>query len=428
MMKKVLVIGYFWPYIGGSKRVIGLAKFLSKFGWQPIILTGPLQQKPDSEFMIIETDYRCFLGSWVRLFGFNQKMNIGDQLKAEFEKTSRGIKFFLKFFYNFVKEIIAYPSENKGWKPFALKAVSEFLQKDSIDAIISIWPITSHIIAYELKKIYRTPWIADFPDLWSQNSAYPYGPLRRMFDRRLEKKILKSANALITSSWPLAERLKSLHKGKSISAIMLGFDPDMVNEPPSNLTTKFTITYTGIFYPKKRHPSTFLAALSDLISDGIIDPNEIEVRFYGPKKDWVEREIEKNKLSTVVKQYGIITVDKCFEKQRESQILLQLNWDDPKEKGVFSGKLLDYLAAKRPILAAGGSGNDEVVKKILLKTGTGVYGSGIKDVKSFLHKFYLEYIQKKKIDYKGNWEEVKKYSNQEMARKFADILNQITEK
>ena len=36
-MKKVLIVGHFWPYRQGSGRVLGLAKHLMEFGWQPKI-------------------------------------------------------------------------------------------------------------------------------------------------------------------------------------------------------------------------------------------------------------------------------------------------------------------------------------------------------------------------------------------------------
>ena len=427
-MKKVLIIGYFWPYIGGSKRVIGLAKSLPEFGWQPIILTGPLQQKPDSEFRVIETDFRGFLGSWVRLFGFSHEEDIGDQVRARVKERSPKTKSFLRFSYNFVREIIAYPDEYKGWEPFALRAASELLEREKVDALISIYPYTSHVIANELKKRYEIPWIADLADLWSLNSAYGYGPLRRLFDKRLERKTLLSADVLTTSSWPLAERLSRLHRGKSVSTIHLGFEPDMVNIPLVSLTTKFTVTYTGIFYRKKREPSKFFAALSSLISDGIVNLDEVEVRIYGRQDDWVEREIKKYRLSSVVRQYAMIPKEQCFEKQKESQLLLQLNWEDKREKGVFSGKMLDYLAAQRPILAAGGSGYDEVVKEILFKTTAGVYCPQIEDIKNALAKFYREYKQVGRVTYNGDWAEIEKYSNREMAKKFADILNQLTER
>ena len=41
MSKKVLIITYYWPPSGGPgvQRVLNFAKYLPKFGWEPIILT-----------------------------------------------------------------------------------------------------------------------------------------------------------------------------------------------------------------------------------------------------------------------------------------------------------------------------------------------------------------------------------------------------
>ena len=41
MLKKVLVISYYWPPSGGPgvQRVLKFCKYLHKFGWEPIVLT-----------------------------------------------------------------------------------------------------------------------------------------------------------------------------------------------------------------------------------------------------------------------------------------------------------------------------------------------------------------------------------------------------
>jgi len=207
----------------------------------------------------------------------------------------------------------------------------------------------------------------------------------------------------------------------------LGFDLDILNFPSLPLTKKFTITYTGVFYPKKRDPLKFIIALSELISEHKIDTKNIEVRFYSPKNEKVNQDIQKYNLNKIIKLKGLIPFNKCLKKQRESQILLQLNWEDKNDKGVFSGKLFDYLAATRPIIAAGGHGSDEVVKDILEKSKAGTYCPTIKDIKKFLLENYLEYKNNKKIVYKGNLTEVKKYSNQKLIKNFVDILNNISE-
>ena len=424
-MRKVLIIAYFWPYRGGSGRVIGLAKYLPEFGWQPTILTAPLDKKPDPQFRVIETPYRdvLFLGLWKRLFGCSQKEGIKGHLKKRLGLTSK--KSFVDSFVNIGGAIFCYPDRDKGWKNFAVKAGNELLQNEDIDAMISIWPVTSHIIAKKLKAMYKIPWIADLPDPWSQNHNYSYGPLRKMVDKRLELKTLLSADALTTVTQPWAENLRTLHKRKSVSAITHGFDPDTLNTPPADLTVKFTITYTGAIYTGKQDPSKLFAALRDLISDGTMDPNDVEVRFYGPEIGWLLSEIEEYELSAIVRYYGIVPRKISFEKQRESQLLLLLNWDDQWEMGVCPRKIYEYLAAQRPILATGGFGND-VVERLLNETKAGMYAPAVEDIKEILRELYSEYKHKGKISYNGNIEKINKYSHREMARKFAEILDSLT--
>lgn len=421
-MKQVLIIGFFYPYREGSGRVIGLAKYLPEFGWQPIILTAPLYGKPDPQFRVIETAYRKVLDFWKRLFRFNPRESIRKQVKRRIGVTSK--KSFVDFFLTRYGEIINYPDAHRNWKPFAIKTGGELLQNEHIDAMISIWPVTSHLVAKDLKARYKTPWIADFPDPWSQNHNYQYGRLRRLIDRRLELKTLLPADALVTVSQPWAENLRMLHKRKSVHAINHGYDPDILNTPPANLTAKFTITYTGSIYQGKQDTSKLFAALQDLISDRTMNPNEVEVRFYGPKEGWLAREIEGYGLSAIAKQYGVVSKQIALEKQRASQLLLLLNWEGEEGKGCYPLKTFDYLAAKRPIIATGGLGND-VIRELLNETRAGMYGSTVEEIKRILRKLYLEYKLKGETTYEGETAKINKYSHREMAKKFAEVFSSL---
>jgi len=422
--RKVLIIGHFWPYRNGSVRVIGLAKFLLRFGWEPIILTGPLQRKPEIKVRYIETEYLGFLGSWARFFGFNTKTDIGEQAKKKVGQRPSFVKLLLKFIFQGIKEILAYPDEDKYWRQYALRASQYLIEKEKIDAIISIWPVTSHFVAKELKEKYKIPWIADFPDLWSQNHNYSYSFIRRFFDKRLEIKTLKSTDYITTVSSFCAQKLKKLHKKEKICAITHGFDPELVNDPPARLNNKFTITYTGQIYTGKQDPLRFLMALRDLLSEKIIKREDVQVRFYGPKRDWLEKKIKKFKLTDIVKQYGIIDRVEVVKKQRESQLLLLFLWEDPKELAGFPSKIFEYLAARRSVLATGGFPENETVQ-LIKKTKAGVYAQKVKDIKEVLKKLYFEYKQKGRLDYRGDLKEINKYSQVEMAKNFANILNQI---
>lgn len=422
-MKTVLVIGFLHPFMrsGGSFRLLPLSKHLPEFGWEPVVLTPALLEKPVLPFRIVETPYRDTLGFWKKLFGFNLDNDIKRQIKERFGTSSKNS--LVDFMLTCGGEIINYPDSHKGWKPFAIKAGNELLQHEKIDAIISCHPLISHIIASRLKAKHRIPWVADFPDLWSQNHNYSYGPIRRMIDRRLEIRTLTQADALVTVSQPWAEQLSTLHKGKPVYTITHGFDTEEVNNPPAKLTAKFTITYTGSIYTEQQDPSKLFAALKDLISDGTIDPDGIEVRFYGHQHKWLDKEIEQYGLSDITRQYGNISRQVVLERQAESQLLLILKWEDPQQRGWHSGKIFEYLAARRPILATGGS--DDVIKDILDETRAGIYAFTIEDIKGILKELYREYRLKGGIAYHGIESKLSKYSHREMTRRFTEILARL---
>ena len=313
-MKKVLIIGYI-SQPGGSIRLAPLAKRLPEFGWQPVVLTAPLYEKTDPQLRIIETSYRDALGFWKKLVRFNPDEILKEQMKERLG-VSYNKKTVIDHMINFLLGIVTYPDYERGWKPFAIEAGNELLQNESIDAMISCRPITSYIVASKLKEQYDIPWIIDYTDPWSQNTGYEYGPLRALFDRRLELKTAARANALVTVSEPWAEKLRALHKRKPVYLITHGFDPDEVNKPPTKLTAKFTISYTGTIYTGNQDPAKLFSALRDLISEGAVDPSEIEVRFYGRKVAWLDGEIQRYGLSGLVNHYGIVTKEVVLEKQR----------------------------------------------------------------------------------------------------------------
>ena len=204
-LKKVLIIAYYWGIC-----IPGLTKYLPEFGWQPIILTPVLSVKPKPAVRVVETSYRDALGFWKRLLKLNPNEDIRRQTKKRLGVTSK--KSLVDFILTGGGAIVNYPDSERGWIPFAVRAGDELLQKEDIDAIISSSPpVTSHLIANKLKGKFGIPWIADFPDLWSQNHNYGYGRLRRILDRNLERRTLSKTDALVTISEPWAEKLRTLH-------------------------------------------------------------------------------------------------------------------------------------------------------------------------------------------------------------------------
>jgi glycosyltransferase involved in cell wall biosynthesis len=418
-LKNVLIITYSFPpnpAIGGV-RPFGLAKYLSLYGWNPIILTPALQGEPDPEICIIQTPYDDAVERWKSRFGLNPKKSVNTQLQ---------ILDLLTFIPN---EIITYPDERVGWYDYAVSAGERILKTHHIDAILSSSrPETCHLIAKTLAVKYNIPWVADFRDLWSQNHYSLNSRLKKFFIKNLEIRTLKHASAITTVSGPLEEKLAALHKNKQIFTIKNGFDPELVNPENNRVDQAFSIVYTGDLYEGKRDPTPLFAVIHELCEKGFIQREDIRIHFFGyPKfesENWLQEEILKHHLKDLVILHGKVSHDAAISEQRKAQILLLLMWDNPDERGVYTGKLFEYLAARRPILSFGFS-EGGVVKELLDQTHTGVHAGNYDELKEVIFRSYQEFKTKGSVQYLGINAEVMKYSQKEMARNFGRLLDSI---
>jgi hypothetical protein len=424
-VKKVLIIANLFY---ASPRIPGLVKYLPEFGWEAIVVTVPVGENSEARFgppNDFKQKYRV-----IETEGYQQKEDIGQRAMERFNFSARSpyrhVMPLFRIAYRFYSEVLHYPDKEKRWRSPAVNGAEAFLEREKVDAVISSSsPVTCHIIARELKNKHKIRWAADLRDLWTQNHNYQYSILRKMIERRLELGTLESADALVTTSRLWAEQLKNLHKREDVYAITNGFDPERLNVNETALTSKFTITYTGQIYPGKQNPSKLLIALRELIDDGTMKANDVEVRFFGPEHKALTKAIERYRLLGIVKQYGVVTRQVAFEKQKESDLLLLLNWDDPYEKGVYPLKVFEYLASLRPILSTGGFG-DDAIETLLKETRAGVYCKTVEDIKSALKTWYSEYKDSGKVTYGGDIREITKHSYRGMARRFAEILEGLT--
>lgn len=423
-MRNVLLISFFFNQTSSiaAVRLKGLAKYLPEFGWNPVVLTVRTSPIPGNKKNIFETPYEDTFIVWKKRLGFPLDKTWKEHYNYPLHKEKNTV------LGNLVKlwfEIFTYPDPTIDWSVSAIKKGNELLKENSFEAIISsISPVTSHIIARELVKRKKIPWIADFRDLWTQNHDYEFSRVRFFFEQRLERNTVSSANALITTSHPLSEKLKELHKNKKVYTITNGYDPEQIN-PGIPLSKKFSITYTGKIYKGRQDPEPLFRVLKVLIDEKKVDPSTIEIHFFGYHEGWLTSDIKKYHLEPVVQVHGQISREESIQKQRESQVLLLLTWNDPNEQGIYTGKIFEYLAARRPILALGLHGS--VISDLLNQTQAGVTVSSDSEIKDQLLKLYQEYKENGFVTFSGVFLEIEKYSHREMARKFAKVLEDICE-
>jgi glycosyltransferase involved in cell wall biosynthesis len=421
--KRLLLVAYYFPpqQSSASVRLGGLARYLPEFGWEPVVLTPGLPTPPDPRFCVIQTPYPGDVSARIkRRLGLDPVKPL--RRKAADPLASGGGGRLSGRLVRVAQSVAAYPDEERAWRSAAVKAGARALRDHECAAILSSsGPVTAHLIARDLKAGTNLPWVADLRDLWTQNHYYQFGTLRRMAERRLERRVLSEADCLVTVSAPLAKKLSLMHPHTRTLSIPSGFDPDEVSTHAAT-DREFSIVYTGQLYEGRQDPSPLFRALQGLIDDGAIDASQVRVRFLGDCPRWLRNAVEQHGLGASVDFHGIVPRDEALCRQRSAQLLLLLNWDDPREAGVYTGKVFEYLAARRPILAIGGPKG--VVSELLDETGAGHHITELEELKAVLVAWYGDYVSAGEVRYGGIPNELDKHTQRVMAARYAQALEE----
>lgn len=402
-------------------RARGLAKFLPQFGWEPTILTVRSNSTEEHPCRVVETPFEDVADKWKRRLGLNTGDPFKDQLGLRAPKNKNTATDLVLRVW---EEAFCYPDSCVSWLESAIKEGEGLLRNEKFDAIVSTSPpATIHLIACELKRRSGVPWVADFRDLWVQNHYFQRWWLRRVRERSLEVRTMSSADALVTVSEPLARKLSELHGDGRCLSIPNGYDPDIVCHD-ATLRKDFNIVYAGVLYRGRRDPEPLLKVVRDLVSEGLVDSKDVIMDFYGNQERWLTEDVARYGLQDMVRAHGVVPKEEVLEKERESQLLLLLMWDNPEERGNYTGKVFEYLAAQRPILSLGGK--DGVVAELLERTGAGVTVTGYDEVREKVMELYSEYKSRGSVGYQGKMAEIERYNHKEMAKKYSEVLGRVS--
>nr|HID59939.1 hypothetical protein [Desulfobacterales bacterium] len=435
LMKKVLMIAYYYPPLGGvgTLRTIKFAKYLPKFGWHPIILT------PETGVCSITCDkgegdidgVEIVRTGYFDIFSFLRRFQKGEASVARENfgaLESKGLKRKLSaFLQKSLNEWVAFPDSRIGWYPYAMRRGIERIGRGDMSIIFSTSaPETAHLIAYSLKQRTGIPWVADLRDLWTQHHGYQRTRLRLRLEKVLEKKVLSNANALITVSDPWARRLRSTVSkvfNGNVFTITNGFDPDDFSQRTSRSNGKFIITYVGTLYLPNQDLTLLFKVLNQLCEKGHVDVRKVEIRFYGSKVEAVNHLWKKSLVGKSVKIFDNVSHEECAAVQKDSTALLLLDWQQPEEKGVLPAKLFEYLGARRPILCI--STHKTVVTDLLKRTNAGVVVKNEEEMRAVLLRWYREFIETGEVKYHGIESEIMKHTRENKTRQLVEVFEKV---
>lgn len=380
-MKRLLVISYGYAPTNmiGTMRVIKFVKYLSRWGWQCIVVTPKylpaLPQDPDllkevpADTIVIGT--RSFepqdlvaraVGTGVRLSGRTSPR------LATNRKSIQRMAAFYRGFINF----LMIPDDMIVWKWLAQPAVDQAIRQYRPHVIMSSAPpYTAHLLALHAAKKFHLPWIADFRDEWTINPfrSFPT-PGHKQINKFLEQQVLMAADAITCVSEPMTvamARLAPRRPAGAFQTIFNGFDQEDFDHLVTTKTNQFTITYTGNFYGH-RSPNSFLRAALTFVKQRQLQPSQFRLLFVGGNAFPIDSDIDLEIISRFMDFRATVPHRQSIELMRTSSILL-LVISTASGVGSLTGKIFEYLASQRPILALIPNGR---ASDIIRESGSGL--------------------------------------------------------
>lgn len=250
-----------------------------------------------------------------------------------------------------VKELLFFPDMSWGWIPPGLKAGRRLAEDWKPDAVYATGPpFSGLILGYRLARQLHVPLFLEFRDRWSDDPYYPPSRFRAWLDRVVEERLVRRASGLVTVSEPWAETYRARF-GKPTQVVYNGYDPELVDPAraaPSD-GGALSIVYTGRIYPGRRDPSLLFAGMKEIGAT----PEDIRVDFHGTQERHVWPLAERYGVTSCVHVHPPVLHDEAVLRQLEADVLLLMQWQDPREQGNVPGKLFEYMGARRPILLIG---------------------------------------------------------------------------
>ena len=359
--KKILIVSYYWPPSGGVgiQRWMNYAIQLKERGWEPIIYTpeNPQFEIQDESLLarvkhirVVKTKIWEPFQFFHRLTGNSNRKNIQQGLVLEKKKKSVKDKLFV-----WIRGNIFVPDPRKYWIKPSVNFLKRFILEENIRTIISTGPPHSmHLIGLALKKKTGVSWIADFRDPWSGwdiLTKLKTGSLAMHKHRRLEKKVLESADKVLTVSLRLRESLAKSGGGNRVSLQYNGVSQIPAQQYPDGDT--LTIGYFGMLN-ELRNPSELWEVLDELAGT-----RKLNLRLGGIVADAIQKEIKSfDTLDASTNFLGYLSHGEVINEYAKCHVLVLLLNKSDNAKWILPVKFFEYLAAKRWILALGPKESD----------------------------------------------------------------------
>ena len=351
---------YFPPAGGGGvQRPLKLAQYLPALGIETHVLAPD-----DPKWVHRDPELRIPTHAWVHRVRY-----VGPRARkpAEELRHAEGLERMLVQAQVTARRLLV-PDASVTWNLTAIPAAIRIVRREGVDVVITTSPPGSvHFVGAAAQKATGARWLADLRDPLVANQQRRADTTatkaRQATAEQVARLVARRADAISCVSDAIADEMRGLGARGVVRTIANGCDFDDFAGLEYHPAPRFRITHAGGFFGR-RDPKPFLQALHD---SGL----DVVARFVGDfrasDREWADALGLGDRLELV--EY--LPRAEALRLQRDSEALLLLVPDaDGRGRGVLSGKVVEYLAAGRPVLAV--VPPDGAAARLIRETGAGI--------------------------------------------------------
>lgn len=287
-------------------------------------------------------------------------------------------------------DIAYFPDKSVGWLSPMTTALHRRCATWPPDLLyVSGPPFSPFIGVSRVARAYGIPWVAEFRDRWADDPYLPRTAPRRWLDGAFERWVLRGVAGIVTVSDPWTRHFADKF-GVPVKTVMNGLDT--AAEPPSPAASPspglpLRLLHCGTVYRERRDPGALFSA----IRHGGFAPSELQVIFHGPPSSYLAMQVARYGVADFVDIREAVPHHVALRLQRESDLLLLMQWNDPRDEGNVPGKTFEYFSARRPIL---GMGPPNGIPAALIRSrGGGLFSNEPAEIVAHLRARVTEKVQ-----------------------------------
>ena len=454
--KRVLIVAYVFPPVGGAgvQRVTKFVKYLPEFGWEATVLTTenpsvPLQDEslladvpPQTRVVRARTLEPSYAFKRGFLAGSASAASSATNANASHGVLS-AVTAYAKRFLRGAVNLLLQPDPQVLWNHHAIESGLRILSQSKHDAIfVTAPPFSSLLVGAELSRRTGLPLVLDYRDEWGISNAYwenrQQGSFTRWLQRAMQRKVVRSASALIATTQHSAAALRvvAVEAGTRplVTHIYNGFDADDLHhghapllDPVIETDTQretYKLSYVGTLWNLTSVEPIVRAV--KLLSEQSPDlAARLELHFAGRRTGPQDELLNQlDGLPCRVTRQPYVDHDEAVKLMQTSDGLCLLLADLPDAGRVVPGKLFEYMAVRQPIFAITPPGE---VADLLRDYPLGFVHSP-HDVEGLARRLGDE-IERKRlgVPLPVGLHDVNQFERRQLTAQLADVFNAVTE-